>query len=41
MLKHNDIRDVIICPVTSSLGQIICGIILHNYFVTLLRFEVI
>jgi len=40
-LQHNNTRDVIIYTVTSSLGQIIRGINLHYYFVTLLRFEVI
>jgi len=40
-LQHNDICDVIICTVTSSLGQIIRGINLHYYFVTFLCFEVI
>jgi len=33
-LQHNDIPDVIICTATSSLGQIIRGIILRYYFVT-------
>jgi len=35
MLQHNDIRDLNIYTVTSSLGQITRGIILHYYFVTL------